>query len=552
MYLRRWTVRLLFLFVFAGAFLSYQTLASAQLPQGNGLKILRTFVHRPFRSVCDLQLGHLAACDAKVVTESDGATPLASSAPLPSSLSPLAFHTAYQIPCMPGGSVSGSCPSPLTFTPIVAIVDAYHTPNIENDLNVYSNYFGIPSCTKANGCLRVVNENGGNSLPRLTNSGWALETSLDVEVAHAICQTCQILLVEASSNSYSHLATAVATAARLGAVAISNSYGSSEWSGQSAYDSYYRQPGVAVTVSSGDGGYGPSYPAAANGVIAVGGTTLQLFGDLSYAGESVWSGTGSGCSQYESANVWQSALPNWAPTYCGSRRGISDISADADPNSGAAVYDSTPYSGQSGWWQVGGTSLSSPIIASIFALANNSNSNPAQILYANAGAFHDVTDGSNGSCAGIMCMAGAGYDGPTGLGTPNGISGFIQTGQSETPTPTSTNTPTPIFTPSATPMPTLTPSGDNIAPSVNITSPSDGARVSHNHTYTIKATASDNIAVKQVNFSVDGQLLSSDTSSPYKASWRVPAPRGVVYQISATAVDTSGNTATATISVTSR
>ena len=159
--------------------------------------------------------------------------------------------------------------------------------------------------------------------------------------------------MEASSSSFASIFTAENTAARLGATEISNSYGGSEFLGETSYDSYYNHPGVAVTVSSGDGGYGVEYPAASRYVVAVGGTTLNLNNDNSYNSESAWSG-GSGCSAYETANTWQTSNTNWSQTGCGSERGVADVSADADPNTGAAVYDSTPYSGSvrlvPGWW----------------------------------------------------------------------------------------------------------------------------------------------------------------------------------------------------------
>lgn len=545
-YLRSGLVMILISF---GMIMVFNTTVSAQAEKPRITKSLRNIAIRPFRSVCNLPSNHFASCHAKVSTLADGVTPLAGATPPATAMTPQALHIGYQLPCSPGGIVSGTCPQPAGFGSIIAIVDAYHAPNIENDLNVYSNYFGIPQCTKANGCLQVVNQTGGSSLPTTVNSGWALETSMDVEVAHAICQTCKILLVEATSATYSDLGTAVNTAAAMGAVAISNSYGSAEFNGEKSYDTFYNHPGVAVTVSSGDSGYGSSYPAASPNVIAVGGTSLQLFTDLTYSQETVWSGAGSGCSIYESALSYQIGLSNWSTTFCGTGRAIADVSAVADPNTGAAVYDSTPYSGQSGWWQVGGTSLSSPLVAATFGLVGGS-SNPAQTIYSNASGFHDVVSGSNGSCTGIMCLAGTGYDGPTGLGTPNGLSGFG--GSIGSPTPTATPTPTLPITPTATPTPTPTMVPDTTPPVVTIKSPTNGSRVSRGNTYTIRATANDNVKVLKVEFYVNSILLSTDASSPYTASWRVPNTRNVTYTISAKAYDTSGNTSSSSITVTSR
>lgn len=312
--------------------------------------------------------------------------------------------------------------------PIIAIVDAYDNPYIQNDLNTYSQTMGIPSLPACIGtiassptaCFKKVNQSGTTSpLPR-ANSGWALEIALDVQVAHAVCQNCSILLVEASSNSYDNLIAAVDQAVILGASVVSNSYGSNEFSGQTAYDGHFNHAGVAFTVSSGDNGYGAEYPASSPYVTAVGGTTLYLNGDGTYNSESVWSGTGSGCSSYE-------AKPTWQHDGSCTNRTVADVSADADPGTGAAIYDSYGYSGVRGWFKVGGTSLSAPLVGGVYALSGNTSGAANSIPYANATAttMHDVTSGSNGSCGGsYLCTALTGYDGPTGLGTPLGILGF--------------------------------------------------------------------------------------------------------------------------------
>jgi subtilase family serine protease len=399
----------------------------------------------PHVPVCPGAVVSAARCHSHVVTNNAG-IPLTSSSPLPGSYGPAQFHIGYNLPCRVGGtSVQWNC-SPFTsfagVTQTIGIVDAYNDPTIQSDLNTYDRYYGLPACTTSNGCLKIVNQNGGSHLPR-TDPGWAFEIALDVETAHAICQTCRILLVEAASNSYLNLGTAVNEAAQLGATVISNSYGGSEFAGETSFDGYYNHPGIAVTASSGDGGYGVAYPAASPYVVAVGGTTLNLNNPINntyaYSGESAWGGAGSGCSAYETANSWQMAVATWGGTGCGMKRGVADVAADADPNTGAAVYDSTPYVGQSGWFQVGGTSLSSPLIASVFALAGGVNAvssisdtsastNAQWIPYAlfTSGNSHDVTTGSNGSCSTIMCNATltTGYDGPTGLGTPNRTAGF--------------------------------------------------------------------------------------------------------------------------------
>lgn len=367
-------------------------------------------------------------CHAYVLTDSHN-KPLASSSPQAGSYGPAQFHVGYNLPCSVGGATEQTTCSSTSFGgQTIGIVDAYNDPTIQSDLNTYDSQYGLPTCTTSNGCFTIVNQNGKASPLPTSNSGWALEISLDVETAHEICQTCKILLVEASSSSISSLGTAVNTAAHMGATEISNSYGGSDSRSDTSYDTYYNHPGVAVIASSGDSGYGVEYPAASPYVVAAGGTTLNLTGNNTYGSESAWSDGGSGCSAYEKANSWQTGVADWSQTSCGTKRGVADVSADADPSTGAAVYDSTRYEGLSGWFQVGGTSLSSPLIAAVFALADgiSSSTNAEQVPYLNFNSTnsHDVTTGSNGSCRTIMCKAATGYDGPTGLGTPNGTGGF--------------------------------------------------------------------------------------------------------------------------------
>ena len=284
----------------------------------------------------------------------------------------------------------------------------YDDPYAESDLATYRAKYGLPPCTTSNGCFRKVNQSGGTSMPS-GSTAWAQEIALDLDMVSAICPSCHILLVEATSATVGNLSTAVQTAAKLGAVAISNSYGGNEFSGETSYDAAYNQPGIAVTASSGDSGYGVSYPAASQYVIAVGGTSLKQQGGAWT--ESAWSGAGSGCSAYEPKPSWQK------DTGCG-RRTVADISAVADPNTGVAVYDSY---GQSGWLVFGGTSVASPIVASMYAIAGNHVSTAASV-YGKVSALRDVTSGSNGNCSSsYLCTAVPGYDGPTGLGTPQGV-----------------------------------------------------------------------------------------------------------------------------------
>jgi len=326
---------------------------------------------------------------------SNGKKPRTGSTSGPAGYGPAALQSAYAVPAT-------------STTATVAIVDAYDDPNAEADLATYRSKYGLAPCTTSNGCFRKVNQSGGTSMPS-PSSSWAQEIALDLDMVSAICPSCHILLVEATSATVGNLSTAVQTAAKLGAVAISNSYGGNEFSGETSYDAAYNQPGIAVTASSGDSGYGVSYPAASPYVIAVGGTSLKQQGGAWT--ESAWTGAGSGCSAYEPKPSWQK------DSGCG-RRTVADISAVADPNTGVAVYDSY---GQSGWLVFGGTSVASPIVASMYAIAGNHVST-ASSVYAKISALRDVTSGSNGNCSSsYLCTAGPGYDGPTGLGTPQGV-----------------------------------------------------------------------------------------------------------------------------------
>ncbi|MCH5674816.1 S53 family peptidase [Streptomyces gilvus] len=309
----------------------------------------------------------------------------------------------------------------------VAIVDAYDDPNAEADLATYRSYYGLPDCTTDNGCFSKVSQTGSTTSLPSADSGWAGEESLDLDMVSAVCPNCNILLVEAKSASDANLGTAVNEAVKLGAKFVSNSYGGSESSSDTTYDSsYYKHPGVAITASAGDEGYGAEYPAASRYVTAVGGTALNTASNSRGWTESVWEtssteGTGSGCSSYDAKPSWQT------DTGC-TKRMIADVSAVADPATGVSVYDSYGSDG-TGWNTYGGTSASSPIIASVYALAGTPGSSdyPAQYPYNAAGtsALNDVTSGSNGTCStSYFCTAQSGYDGPTGWGTPEGLDAF--------------------------------------------------------------------------------------------------------------------------------
>jgi subtilase family serine protease len=304
----------------------------------------------------------------------------------------------------------------------IGIVDAYNDPTAAADLAVYRSAYGLSACTVASGCLKITSQTGSTTSLPSNDGGWAEEESLDLDMASATCPLCKIILVEATSASYTNLGKAVNEAVALGANVVSNSYGGSDSSGETSYDTYYHHSGVIITASTGDSGYGVEYPAASQYVVAVGGTTLSTSSTSRGWTETAWSGAGSGCSGYETKITGQSLVT----TGC-SKRAVADVSAVANPNTGVAVYDSTSYQGYVGWLQFGGTSVSSPLIAGVFALAGNESSVSNNTLYNYVGTayLNDVTSGSNGSCSvSELCTATTGWDGPTGLGTPNGITAF--------------------------------------------------------------------------------------------------------------------------------
>ncbi|WP_241825599.1 carboxypeptidase regulatory-like domain-containing protein [Micromonospora sp. CB01531] len=312
---------------------------------------------------------------------------------------------------------------------IVAIVDAYDNPNAEADLAVYRQQYGLPPCTTANGCFRKVDQRGGMNYPP-ADPGWAGEIALDLDMVSATAPYAHILLVEADTPSFEDMGAAVDEAVALGAKYVSNSYGTAysadpgtgeDPSEVTEADPHYNHPGVAIVASSGDSAFGVAYPAASQYVTAVGGTSLVRDSSTRGWSESVWYnsgyGPGSGCSLYEAKPAWQT------DSGC-SKRTVADVAAVADPATGVAVYNSF----QSGGWTVfGGTSASAPIIAGVYAAAGTpvANTYPSSYPYANTGQLNDVSAGNNGTCSpAYLCTAGPGYDGPTGLGTPNGLAAF--------------------------------------------------------------------------------------------------------------------------------
>lgn len=332
-----------------------------------------------------------------------------SAAALPAGFGPADLQAAYKLPTT--GRTGQT----------VAIVDAGDDPTAEADLAVYRSTYGLPACTSANGCFKKVNQSGTTS-PLPTDQGWGMEIALDVDMVSAACPNCRILLVEANDAYSQNLAASVDTAVKLGATEVSNSYGATEGNGVLARAADYAHPGVAIFASSGDSGYGiPIVPAAYSTVIAAGGTSLTKDSSARGWSETAWGGAGSGCSAWIDKPSWQTD-PN-----CPGRM-IADVAADADPYTGPAVYATTDVGPSGGWMIVGGTSASSPFLAGVVGQAGNPSKFPnASALYAPSAAsgLNDVVGGSNGYCGGdYQCDSVPGYDGPTGSGTPNGLSAF--------------------------------------------------------------------------------------------------------------------------------
>ncbi|HEY2286378.1 MAG TPA: putative Ig domain-containing protein [Streptosporangiaceae bacterium] len=369
-----------------------------------------------WKRACPLAKAGHAACNvivnADVAERPSMAITPAATAPTTDGFGPSSLQSAYQLPSSTAGSGQ-----------TVAVVDAMDDPNAAADLATYRSDFGLPAC--GSGCFTKVGQTGSTtSLPAASgSSGWATEESLDIDMVSAICPNCHILLVEANSASDANLGAAVNEAVALGAKFVSNSYGGPESTSDPTFDTeFYKHAGVAITASAGDGGFGVEYPAASQFVTAVGGTALKTASSARGWTESTWNtssteGTGSGCSKDDAKPSWQT------DTGC-AKRTNNDVSAVADPATGVAVYDTYD---QNGFLEVGGTSASSPIIAATYALAGSpaAGTFPSSYLYQHTGSLFDVTTGATATCSpSYLCTAGTGYDGPTGLGTPDGVAAF--------------------------------------------------------------------------------------------------------------------------------
>lgn len=344
----------------------------------------------------------------------------------PTGLPPSAIKSVYNLSGLSPTSGAGA-------GQIIAIVDAFHYAPALSDLNRFNSQYGYPAlstCTslsQSGACFEQVHP--GNTTPP-TNSNWNLEEALDIEWAHAEAPGAKIVLVEATSNTNANLFAAVNLANSLGATEVSMSWGGGESSGETSNDSSFTHSGTVYTVSAGDSGHGAEYPAASPNVMAVGGTTLNGCSgtSCSFTSETTWTGSGGGASAVEGIPSYQSSYTgpvfgsSTIAALTGSRRGIPDVSFDANPNTGVSVFDSVTFQGQSGWWTLGGTSVGAPNWAGILAAGKAAGSTALQgdaAVY--SGGYRtnlrDITSGTNGTC-GTACTAGTGYDLVTGLGSP--------------------------------------------------------------------------------------------------------------------------------------
>ncbi|WP_194891163.1 S53 family peptidase [Catenulispora pinisilvae] len=399
--------------------------ADAGTGTGTGTSASPNHGHRSgnVTNVCGHASPGQARCFAEARTDVHGGTGVrgpaakrfgAAATALPAGLGPADLHSAYNLPTTGGANQT------------VAIVDAGDDPNAEADLAVYRTTYGLPDCTTANGCFKKVNEHGA-ATPLPADQGWAVEIALDLDMVSAACPQCHVLLVEGDTPSTDDLGASVNEAVALGATEVSNSYGATETNGIADYAADYTHPGVAIVASSGDGGYGiASAPAVFTSVVSVGGTSLTKAANTRGWSETAWRNAGAGCSAWIDKPAWQTD-PN-----CPGRM-VADVAADADPDTGPAVYLTDSYGlppgVQTGWTIIGGTSASSPFIAGVIGLAGNPQKFPnASAFYTDHSTLNDVVGGNDIvslDCGGdYQCDAVTGYDGPTGWGTPNGLSAF--------------------------------------------------------------------------------------------------------------------------------
>ncbi|WP_329528585.1 S53 family peptidase [Streptomyces sp. NBC_01462] len=314
----------------------------------------------------------------------------------------------------------------------IAIVDAYHFPTAKQDLNHFSAHFGLPqTCDTASAgaaCFDFEQVYADGTQPDV-DTGWNEEAALDIEWAHSVAPHAKIVLVEGTDPTMAALYRADDVAAALHPAAVSNSWGTGEFSEEAFYDGHCKLADSVCVQSTGDSGYPSGYSATNPYALAIGGTNLQLDADGNTTGETAWKSTGGGLSYFEPRPAYQDGVQS-SPL-----RATPDVSFVADPTTGVPVYmtmtvgDAT----RSVWFEVGGTSLSAPIWGAIIASADQLRAAAGKQHLASDGpegdtahtsvyaldssSLRDITSGSNGPC-GAECTAGPGYDTVTGLGSP--------------------------------------------------------------------------------------------------------------------------------------
>lgn len=378
------------------------------------------------RSTCPAPTLGRITCDAQILVSRRGGKPVRpkvkktrarhnianTGLPAPQQMTPAYLQQAYDLTYLSATRGTGDT---------VAIVGVYNDPDAASDLATFRSTYGLSPCTESNGCFQQLNEQGQSAPLPAEDTNWAEEESMDIEAVSSICPNCKIDLVEASAADAQDLQAAIASAIAAGANQVSIS-GDGIYTQNPFTD--FSSPSVSIDVATGDNGALPTgedaYPAAEPYVTAVGGTTLSpaSSSDPNARGveETAWNGSSAGCDTQEQP------LPYQPADGCDGRS-YADVSADADPSTGLTVYDSPA----GGWFDGGGTSLASPLVAAFQAVTGVNGSTP-QWAYADAADLNDPSSGSTGTCTGelaILCSAGAGYDGPTGAGS---ISGAITSG----------------------------------------------------------------------------------------------------------------------------
>jgi outer membrane protein assembly factor BamB len=482
--------------------------------------------HADYHAVCPAPPARAAHCHALVVADAHG-NPDASPAPV--GLSPAQIKSVYNFP------TSGTAGSGKT----IAIVDAYDDPTAESDLGVFSSQFGLPACTTGNGCFSKVDQNGGTSYP-VADGGWSLEISLDVQWAHAIAPGARILLVEATTNNFSDL-LAAEDYAKAHAQYVSNSWGAGEFLGESSFDSHFAQSGVSFFVSAGDAGLPAEYPSSSPNVISVGGTTLHFDVNGNFTSETGWSSGGGGCSALEAPNAAQSGFAQYAQVNCGGKRATPDVSLDADPASGVSVYDTTPYNGATGWFQVGGTSASSPMWAARSADAGVLVD--AAYVYGNSLAYRDITSGNNGASCLIgfdLCSGRGSWLDPAGATAPSissfgPVSGPVGTtvvlkgsGLAGATGVSFNGTAAVSFTSTSTQVTATVPAGTTSGP-ITVTTP--GGTATTATSFTVTTAVGDLAVTYQIGIDHAGVQTDAALTPPFAQRWSVNLGNAVSYPL---------------------